>query len=958
MSTSNTWRVRHAVHLIVCLASAAALKVPAALAEDSTGPNPSQTRDGAVAIEEIVVVGVRKSLQDEANAKRQAVNFSDSVYAEDIGKFPDADIAESLNRVPGVQLTRDINDQGVQVSVRGLGPSFTKVTLNGAQIAVASDGTTDAGNSNREVDLDLFPTELFSKLTVDKTPSAHLLEGGIAGTVDMANVRPFDSPGRHLTLSAQEDYSDSLHGYSPRASLIASNTWDTFGALVGVVVTPDRYRTDGYETVGSTTPKISCTGCNSTGGGGFSFANTVPANAGNGLTPGAPVDLQATSGLTEQQLSDAIFPRLGRESFNEGERKTVATLVALQYRPADNLSVNLDALYATANRNFNRLDMDWVVRGSNSMVPLDVQVDQNNVVTHAVLANSQFFLEARPYREYVTFENLHPNLNWKINDFVKVDGSFDYNESHFYRSDNTYLIQTPLNSGLTVTYDNPAGAAYPTISPSVNLADPNIGWQWNSIRVQPARRHTKDEGTHWDVTLGDESKLNVKVGAAYDNTARSIWAMDNSAAVNAAGQAAVPSATLGNYLVSGPGSGFFGLAGGQPGFTSFVVPNYATLNAATQIGSYEANAPFFPSTATATPSGYIDEKTFGAYLELNDTRDLFGHGFRYNIGIRVPRTDQTIASPIVSGGSVVPGQTQSLDTHYSAVLPSLNTAFDVTDDIIVRLALSKSMTRANPNQLLPGLTFSDPSAQVANAGNPNLRPYYSKNIDLGGEWYTGGAGFVGVDLFRKSVTDFTKTSTVQEPFSQLGYPDTVPPLSVPQQQAIANAGGPTAATVLVNTQVNSTAALHITGAELTFQQPLDFLWRGLGVTANYTHLAQSSIDPGTLATGISPRNYNLGGYFEAYGLSVHVTYVRQDGFIAANAPQNNLQLPLRADPFGQVDLSTSYWLPFNGGHTVQVSFNARNLTNAVLRETFGYEAQTFNAYWPGRQYVLGLRASF
>jgi hypothetical protein len=136
------------------------------------------------------------------------------------------------------------------------------------------------------------------------------------------------------------------------------------------------------------------------------------------------------------------------------------------------------------------------------------------------------------------------------------------------------------------------------------------------------------------------------------------------------------------------------------------------------------------------------------------------------------------------------------------------------------------------------------------------------------------------------------------------------------------------------------------------------LWKGIGLTANYTHLAQSSSDPAALATGISPRNYNLGMYFENYGLSVHLTYVRQDGFIVANAPQNALQLPLRADATGQLDLSTSYWLPWIGGHTVQAFFNARNLNDSIQRSTFGFEEQTFSAYWPGRDYILGLRANF
>jgi TonB-dependent receptor len=156
-----------------------------ALAQASAAPEP-----GAVA--EVVVTGFRASLEQATIAKRESVGFQDSVFAEDIGKFPDLNIAESLNRIPGVQLTREINGEGLNVAIRGLGTNFTKVLLNGSQIAVASSGRTDSQNQNREVDLDLLPTELFSRLDVNKTPIASVVEGGVAGVVNMRSARPFD----------------------------------------------------------------------------------------------------------------------------------------------------------------------------------------------------------------------------------------------------------------------------------------------------------------------------------------------------------------------------------------------------------------------------------------------------------------------------------------------------------------------------------------------------------------------------------------------------------------------------------------------------------------------------------------------------------------------------------------------------------------------------------------------
>mgnify|MGYP001102530792 CR=1 FL=1 len=139
-------------------------------------------------------------------AKRDSVAFGDSIFAEDIGKLPATNLAETLNRIPGVTLNRDINGEGVQVSIRGLGPSFSKVLLNNTQIAVASDGGTNGGSANREVDLDFFPSELFTRLDVAKSPMADTLEGGIAGTVNLHSARPFDREGQHLTVIAQGQY--------------------------------------------------------------------------------------------------------------------------------------------------------------------------------------------------------------------------------------------------------------------------------------------------------------------------------------------------------------------------------------------------------------------------------------------------------------------------------------------------------------------------------------------------------------------------------------------------------------------------------------------------------------------------------------------------------------------------------------------------------------------------------
>ena len=198
---------RPALRFCSALALGVALAAPAWAAEDQPpasdgggAASTAETQQSTAADDnEIVVTGYRASLQSATNAKRQSVGFTDSIFAEDIGKFPDTNIAESLNRVPGVIIGREITGEGLQVAIRGLGTSFTRVLLNNAPVAIASTGRTDAQSTNREVDLDLLPTELFTRLTVSKSPTAEMLEGGAAGTVNMRSARPFDHPGTHLT---------------------------------------------------------------------------------------------------------------------------------------------------------------------------------------------------------------------------------------------------------------------------------------------------------------------------------------------------------------------------------------------------------------------------------------------------------------------------------------------------------------------------------------------------------------------------------------------------------------------------------------------------------------------------------------------------------------------------------------------------------------------------------------
>ena len=276
---------------------------PAAQTQEATTTSPAT--DAQKAAKQLATVNVsgsyRNSLQFSTDAKRDATGFTDSIFAEDIGKFPDTNIAESLNRIPGIQLNRDVNGEGLSIAVRGLGSSFTKTTINGNSVATASIGL-DATNQNREVDLNLFPTEFFTQLTVNKTPMASLPEGGVAGVVDMRNAHAFDNPGTHLTYSLQAAENSIADKVAPQGSVIGSwtNEAGTFGALVGISSVRGKMAVDSWEdgNGGWIDPGLTDVQCGSDCGRSPSsnrwrIPDVVPDNASTiaaGLTPGDTID--------------------------------------------------------------------------------------------------------------------------------------------------------------------------------------------------------------------------------------------------------------------------------------------------------------------------------------------------------------------------------------------------------------------------------------------------------------------------------------------------------------------------------------------------------------------------------------------------------------------------------------------------------------------------------------------
>ncbi|HZF17851.1 MAG TPA: TonB-dependent receptor [Steroidobacteraceae bacterium] len=1018
----------------------AALVPVAAMAQDSASND---------AIEEVVVTGYRKSLQNSTDAKRESVSFTDKIFAEDIGKFPDTNIAESFNRIPGITITRETSGEGLNIAIRGLGTNFTRILLNGAPVAVASTGRTDSQNTNREVDLDMFPTELFTQLTVNKSSMADMTEGGAAGTVDMRSARPFDNPGLRIAYSGQGTKNSEADDWGARGSLLASNTWDKFGVLVGVAGVTNKVRTTGFETIGWTNANLSATQStsatrNNTGGGNWTIPATVPANAGNGLTTGATIDqaflLANNPGASITQIDNGIIPRLGRPSDEFGDKDRYNGIVSLEFRPSDELHFYLDSMYGKRKNDMQRIDMNWVGR-NGAAVPLNMTFDRADctngcVVTGGTFANAQFFLEYRPFIEDADFWGVNPGFEWQIGDRMKFDLQGNYTESSFHRESPTVLVNTPGSSGVTVNFTN--DGTIPTMDSVVDLNDPaNFVWPGGRVNIQDEKRDTDTKGVRGNFTWGDNG-FNVRFGAAYDEVSRTIVAIDNSQfwqnavcgnapnvevpgpnsqpgcnglvapgaapagfptypglgtgystgspALNYSGSL-IPQTSLGSYLMPGP--------------DGFVTVDWNRLRADSNYAAFHAAAPETGASNTGASAGFVEEKVTGGYVELNGATDLGGNSLRYNVGVRFVSTDQDIGGRVTFPDNrnitaTTPAITPAAPCYTSATngtsadggcypnavnvphttntydnwLPSMNLAYGIGEHAIVRGALSRTMTRPNPNSMLPGLNFSTPSADVATVGNPALDPFISDNIDLGFEYYTGSEGYFGFAAFRKSIEGFTVNGSSTVPFSALEvYGITYNTLTTAQQTAIDARGGPTVATVVLTQQVNASGNLTVNGLEFNWVQPLDFLLgrvglNGLGFTANMTLIDQVGKGAApAIAVGVAPSTYNFTLYYENYGVSARVSRTYADGAVTSTPNQNGITAAsLFSNNYGQWDFSSSFdfgkMFGANSTWYPELTIDVVNFTNEDQRGYFQFNNAAFTQYTPGRQILVGLRGTF
>ncbi len=923
------------------LAVSLAVAAGAAHAQDAASPAQAVEPDNAV--EEVVVTGFRASLASAINVKRNASGVVDAIKAEDIAQFPDLNLAESLQRIPGVAISR-INGEGRQISVRGLGSEYTRVRINGMEAITTTGGTANSGGTNRGrgFDFNIFASDLFNSIAVRKTASADVEEGSLGATVDLNTARPFDSGKPQLVLSAQASYNDLARKAGPRLSALASRTWrdGTIGALVSVAYEDRRLLEEGANIT-----RWTYGGSN----GGFNAASTLP-----GYTL-AQINYTPTSAAT---AGNAIYhPRIPAYVSYDIESKRFGASGSLQWKPTDNTTVSFDALYSylAGTRKEAQLQAIGLSRsgsGKPQTIIRDGVVDANNNLVYAKLDNVDLRTQSAYDELNTEFKQFTLSADHRFTDRFKVGALVGYADSTFTQPVSTIITFDRANSQ-GYSYDF-RGDRLPTILLGFDPTNP-ANWSaingTSEVRLRP--QFVENQFTTGKL-FGEyefNEHLTLKAGIdfrkfEYDSYGQYRTSETVSQTLTPAQLAAV------SKVYSGFGRNL-GLPAGNA--TAWLVPD---IDAYAKAYGIYSNSGIYALTNTNNSSargqyGTVEEKDAGVYAEAEFKFDAFGLPFRGDAGLRQVNTQQESGGYAVVNGAV---RLVNVRRDYNLTLPSFNLAADLTDTVVARISAAKTIARPGIGSLSPG---GDVSVQGANrtfsSGNPDLDPTQSKNLDLSLEWYPTQGAILAGGFFYKKIDTFVATLRTQVPYNTLGLPDSL----------IAGTSASSTDIFDVTQPVNSNGG-SLKGFELNWQQPLTFLpgaWRHFGYILNYTHVISNVEYLTSTTAGASTVNAALVGlskdaanatlYYETDRWSVRGSVAYRAGYLT-QVPGNDFNSVHGTNSTLNVDAQAS----FNIRPNLKLSVEGVNLTDEFNDQYVG-ASDRLNVYThSGRTYFVGLRYNF
>lgn len=952
MSNKSAPRSTAAVLALLCVSSAAQAQ--------STTPTKSPENEETVQLQEFVVTGLRASAIKAIEAKRESPQLQDSIVAEDIGKFPDNNLVETLQRLPGVQVTDYGRGNITAVTIRGL-PDVT-TTLNGRNIFTAS---------GLALSLQDVPASLLRQVDVMKTRSASHIESGLAGVLDIQTFRPFDFAGSKVSVAAKGTYNEQRDTWDPNISALVSKRWKIgsegkFGALLNVSYLTTTYR-DQSATSGAEVPFAKGAQPPPAWPEPYAriFPDVVPWQAGlqNGL-PTAPGSKIGNPGAqVEYVLSrDAIFFVDGT-----GKTKRPAANLSLQYSPNKDSEYTAELFYLgyrnKHNSNLLFSFVDWWVDWTPATLDITLFPGTNIVQKRNYIGNVYSFTSGDFTTGKTDSYQYSLGGRWTITPNFSMKSEFLYQESIYHGTNYFSRTIRDVRNDVSVNFNAKDGVPafkYLDVASTTNVNEGNV--------ADPSTWAVKDDGgvpEVWDqgfrnagdaLTFTHEGQLHtdwplikkLKFGLRLDNRRAS------EAARFAEGDRLAGPVRLNALNSQYPGivlvnQNFFDGRADIPVSWANINGEYA-FNHRDQLRSFYTWRP--TSRWNYKESFNIDEMTTAGYLQADEFRtEIAGRPLTGQFGLRFVsiKTSMEFTDPTFNSTNKTFG---NAEVH--RLLPSAAFSYEITNQLIARIAYGKTIRRPGFNDLNPLITYTRDVTNIgygtASGGNPDLKPTESKNLDLALEYYFDNSSVLHATVFKRDIEGLVVGSR-----RRVTYTDSQGPYDYILSQPMNASDG------------------ELKGFELGgkyYPKSLPGFLQGLGVEASFTHLQSSQNIPLTDSKGnitgwqntrfflVSPNSYSVTLAYERGNLSARVSYAWRSAFHHHN------EAALFANPlavYNSDERSLTAQISYKVAKNIIVTLEGTNLTDDIQHSYYGENGRTTNAFgnWiVGRTISLGTRFSF
>lgn len=872
-------------------------------------PPPETPPETPSEVEPVVVSGFRETMAHARDLKRRATGAQEVILAEDIAAFPDLNLAESLQRIPGMTISRDTGE-GRQIALRGLGPDFTRAQLNGMEVSASTASGMDNRGSvsrTRAFDYSIFASELFNRVTVWKSYAADQDEGGVGGTVELRTAKPFDYPGDKLAFSAKALTNGATETVSPRFAALASRRWGDFGALVSIAYSENDANEYGYRNWG------------------WSPVTFGAANVGPGVSRDVADRLINAAGDAR-----VVAPMAASYSTWFDHRTRLGLTFAGQYEPGTRLKLGVDLLYGRLTNDRDEFSLAAAgdnpltgdVRGAQRLRAAEIR--GNSLVYADYSGGVDLRSEHKRSEDATTFMQGALNGELQASDRLLVRGMAGWSRSDFEGPvfDKVFLQARDK----AFSYDLRGGDKAAASTYGFDPADPAA---WNLMRadVREDRVINAFSTGRFDLDYRVAPTLSLLGGVQYKafrNDGYNRRVRSDYAAGPTTPQAVkrlIFEKSLLPYVVADIDGTFARL--GLPRDLS---------EADDQPGSHYS----------------ISEKTWSAYVMARVRGVIAERPWRADLGLRWYATDLTSAGMVNTGSKLEPAVIRN---DYDGVLPALNLAADVSPSVVVRLSANRNISRPSLADLrTAGNVNSAPFGGTISSGNPNLRPFLADAIEAAVEVYQGRSGYFAVSLFHKRMDSFITTATSAVPYGSTGYP----------LAFLAPGNGPDTVYTFIR-PVNGDGA-SIEGVELALQRDLTFLpapFDKLGFVGNVTRAAGRSnvlIEDRSVALDLfqlSRWTSNATLYYETPRWGARISSVYRSGYLDSAGGNGAVGSGYKAT--NNIDFAAHYNAP--GG--LRVVVEGVNLTNAPITQYSDIvEKRLLARTVSGRTFTLGLTYEF